>query len=144
MRRSLAGVILALAGIVVLASCTTTSVRYSSNPIGSLAVIGIQVSETGNRWLVFNQDGAERLGPKIESDVIWFRSEIDGDQASCSYALDGETWVPFGGPFRLTFGRWRGDRLGFYCWNENADAGHVDIDWFRYSYDGPLGGLSAP
>ncbi len=54
MRRSLAGVILALAGIVFLASCATPSVRYSSNPIGRLTVIGIQVSESvdaANRML---------------------------------------------------------------------------------------------
>jgi len=55
------------------------------------------------------------------------------------YSFDGETWKRFGDEFRLKFGRWRGDRLGFYCWNDNLDAGYIDVDWFSYKYDGPKG-----
>src|SRR5512137_1966539 len=36
-----------LAACLLLASCmTTTSIRYSSNPIGKLAVLGVQISES--------------------------------------------------------------------------------------------------
>ncbi len=108
---------------------------------GQYVLIGIRVADNGTRRLVFNHDGAERLGPEIDADTISFRSVMDGDHASFWYATTGERWIPFGGAFRLTFGRRRGDRLGFCCWNEKAGAGHVDIDWFRYSYDGPLGGI---
>jgi hypothetical protein len=83
----------------------------------------------------------EAPGPEIDADTILFRTVIDGNHASLWYALEEGTWIPLGGAFTLTFGRWRGDRLGFYCWNDRTDAGHVDIDWFRYEHDGPLGGL---
>ncbi len=54
MVRALKGITLGLFVGVFLLSCATTSIRYSSNPIGKLAVLGIQVSESvdaGNRML---------------------------------------------------------------------------------------------
>jgi hypothetical protein len=54
MNRSFKGISLALLAFVLLASCATTSIRYSSNPIGKLAVLGIQISESvdaANRML---------------------------------------------------------------------------------------------
>jgi hypothetical protein len=35
-----------LVACILLASCATTSIRYSSNPIGKLAVLGVQISES--------------------------------------------------------------------------------------------------
>ncbi len=39
--------------------------------------------------------------------------------------------------FTIAFGKWTGDRLGFFCWNEKEEKGHIDVDWFKYDYDGP-------
>ena len=41
------------------------------------------------------------------------------------------------------FGMWTGDRLGFFCWNDSEPQGHIDVDWFRYDYDGPKAGRRA-
>jgi hypothetical protein len=30
-----------------------------------------------------------------------------------------------------------GDRIGVYSYNDQADAGYVDIDFFHYRFDGP-------
>ena len=107
---------------------------------GQYVLAGVRVDDGGARRLVFNHDGNVTLGPEIGQDTVYFRTDIDGNQATVSYSLDGEDWKPLGRRFELTFGRWRGDRLGFYCWNEKSPAGHIDIDWFRHTYDGPLGG----
>jgi|GEM_PF-2857981 len=62
-----------------------------------------------------------------------------GDQARFAYSTDGESFRRFGPEFTIKFGNWCGDRLGFYCWNDNIIAGYVDIDYFHYDYDGPKG-----
>jgi beta-xylosidase len=110
---------------------------------GQYALIGVMVCDNGTRRLVFDHDGAERLGPQIDGDILHLRTNIDGDRATLAWSTDGSRWNGLGWDLRLRFGRWRGDRLGFYCWNDKADAGHVDIDWFRYAYDGPLGDLAS-
>jgi hypothetical protein len=42
--------------------------------------------------------------------------------------------------FTLKFGMWTGDRIGFFCWNDHDERGHLDVNWFRYDYDGPKAG----
>jgi hypothetical protein len=69
------------------------------------------------------------------------RTTHKGNRASFEYSPDGESFTRFGPEFTLQFGRWTGDRLGFFCWNDKASGdrpmGHMDVDWFRYDYDGP-------
>jgi hypothetical protein len=102
--------------------------------------------QDGTKVLAYNRDGQETIGVAVDANEIYFRTDMDKDQAKVSYGFDGKTWTPFGEQtFRMRFGRWRGDRLGFYCWNDLRDEGHVDIDWFRYDYNGPKGsGHKAP
>ena len=69
------------------------------------------------------------------------RTRMKAGRAFFEYSTDGENFSRFGDDFELTFGRWRGDRIGFFCWNPERSAGHLDIDWFRYRYHGPQGGL---
>jgi len=106
---------------------------------GQYVLLGVRVETGGTKRLVFNLDGRITTGPVVTAQIIYYRTDIDGPMASLSYSFDGENWVQLGPRFRLKFGRWRGDRLGFYCWNDRTDAGHIDIDWFRYDYDGPKG-----
>ncbi len=106
---------------------------------GQYVLLGIRVWGDGSKRLIFNNDGKETLGPVITKNEIYYRTNIDGIQADFSYSLDGKSWIPFGDRFMLEFGRWRGDRLGFYCWNDGTDSGHIDVDWFHYEYDGPKG-----
>jgi hypothetical protein len=58
----------ALFACVLLASCATTSIRYSANPIGKLAVLGVQISES--------VDAAKRMrtdpyAKKALEDIAW-------------------------------------------------------------------------
>jgi len=104
---------------------------------GQFILLGIRVDDDGNRKVIFNNNGKLKERPIVRKDVIYCRTQNDGNQAFYEYSLDGERFETFGEPFRLEFGRWRGDRLGFYCWNDKGPIGHIDIDYFRYDYDGP-------
>jgi beta-xylosidase len=104
---------------------------------GQYILLGIRAGDDRVRRLVFNKNGKVKEGPVIRRDVIYYRTKNDGNQAFFEYSLDGKTYIPFGEKFQLKFGRWRGDRLGFYCFNEKKAEGHIDIDYFHYDYDGP-------
>ena len=51
------------------------------------------------------------------------------------YSLDGDNFIPFGHPYQLSWGNYRGDRIGVYCYNNNVESGYVDIDYFHYEME---------
>ena len=111
-----------------------------SHHSGQYVLLGVQALENGGKQLFFDRDGARELGPKLSDNELWCRTQNSGRDAGFSYSMDGETWQNIGPDFTLTFGRWRGDRIGFFCWNDETDekAGYIDINWFHYDeYDGP-------
>lgn len=65
------------------------------------------------------------------------RTTNHGNQATFAYSTDGQHFDSLGPTFTLKFGRWTGDRLGFFCWNDRIEAGYFDVDFFHYDYDGP-------
>lgn len=90
------------------------------------------------RTLVFSDNGKSTTGPAIAGDALWLMSTWDQDGVSrYAYSLDGERFTALGQPYQLTWGHYRGDRVGVYCFNDESDAGHVDVDWFRYSFTLP-------
>ncbi|MCF0198940.1 MAG: glycosyl hydrolase 43 family protein [Bacteroidaceae bacterium] len=64
---------------------------------------------------------------------LWLRSEwgVEG-QAQFSFSLDGWSFVPVGKPHWLEWSFYRGDRIGFYCYNDEDEQGYIDIDFFHY------------
>lgn len=103
---------------------------------GEYVLLGIKVSENNKKSLIFQQNEDTISGPVIKSAFIYFCSENDGKTTHLSYSLNGKEWIRFGPDFTLTFGRWRGARPGFFCWNYNTDekSGYIDIDWFLYDF----------
>ena len=74
--------------------------------------------------------GAET--PLVQKE-LWLRSTWDFSGLSrFSYSLDGQAFTAVGAPYRLTWGDYRGDRIGLYTTGER-DAGHVDFTGFTYS-----------
>lgn len=67
--------------------------------------------------------------------VVYLRSEwgLDG-RSQFSYSLDGKRFIFFGGPYQLSWGYYRGDRIGIYCFNDEAESGYADVDYMRYDY----------
>ncbi|TWU59251.1 Beta-xylosidase [Rubripirellula tenax] len=102
--------------------------------------IGVKKPQDGNLQLFFKHgDPAQPKvvkGPRIEQSEIWFRSTIDDGLADFSYSLDGETFLPLGSQVRLRFSGFTPNLVGFYSLNA-IEAGHVDVDWFTFDYDGP-------
>ena len=100
-------------------------------------LLGVRCEADGVKRLFFSDGGKGTDGPALGADTLYVRTENDGDQAHFAYSTDGRTYTRFGPAFTLTFGQWMGDRLGYFCWNDSEAAGHIDIDYFHYDYDGP-------
>ena len=71
---------------------------------------------------------------------MWLKSSwgLDG-KSQYAYSTDGHTFANFGDPYQLTWGNYRGDRIGIYTFNNKADAGLIDVDAFVYNYARPPG-----
>ena len=100
------------------------------------ATLGI-VQTNGAKDLKYEQDGIAVMGGALPKDVaiIWLRSlaafdDLDG----CEYSLDGKTFVPLGGSLKLKTGGYRGDLIGIYTFNNKAEVGYVDVDFFHYDF----------
>jgi beta-xylosidase len=103
--------------------------------------IGV-LQSAGVRSIVLNDAGRLTMGPALSGETIWLRSIWDfaGD-SQFAYSTDGENFVPFGNVYRLTWGNYRGDRIGLYSYND-ADNGYVDVDWFHYSFAAPTASVA--
>lgn len=109
-------------------------VRYG----GVFHLLGATVDAAGVRHLFFMDKKGERtIGPELKGNDLYVRTSNVSNQATYEYSLDGETFERFGPTFTIEFGKWTGDRLGFFCWNELSEQGYIDVDWFTYDYDGP-------
>ena len=96
------------------------------------------MASDGNRHLFFmNKMGEKTKGPQLNSTVLYIRTSNTVNKATYEYSEDGKNFKRFGPEFTIEFGKWTGDRLGFFCWNEENEQGYIDIDWFKYDYDGP-------
>ena len=83
----------------------------------------------------------EQLGDPIQQDVIWLRSDWGQEGKSrYSYSTDGTHFQPFGPTALLTWGNYRGDRVGLFTFNPLVEQGFVDCDFFEQVVDGPPGG----
>jgi beta-xylosidase len=94
----------------------------------------LAVVETGDVRKLLRFDQADVTpGPVVAGQNIWLRSTwgIEG-LARFSFSFDGLAFTEIGGPCRLTWGSYRGDRVGLYTSNGAADRGYVDFSDFRY------------
>jgi beta-xylosidase len=106
---------------------------------GIYHLLGVHMEDDGSKHLFFNANGTLEEGPRLADDQLWVRTRNEGDQAEFAYSTDGQTYATFGSKFTVKFGKWTGDRLGLFCWNDKSASGHIDVDYFRYDYDGPRG-----
>jgi beta-xylosidase len=104
---------------------------------GVYHLLGINIHKNGKRYLFLNANGVIINGPEITSEILWIRTLNSGDKAHFLFSTDGEKFMKFGPVFTIEFGKWTGDRLGFFCWNDVVEEGFIDIDYFKYNFDGP-------
>lgn len=109
-------------------------VRYG----GVYHLLGVYQNNDGERSLFFMDEiGNKTQGPFINGNNLYIKTSNTSNQATYEYSTDGKNYQRFGPEFTIAFGKWTGDRLGFFCWNEQQEKGFVDVDWFTYEYDGP-------
>jgi beta-xylosidase len=98
------------------------------------------------RRIEYRENGQLTAGPEIKSDQLWLKSTwgLDG-RSRYAYSTDGISFTDFGPEYQLSWGNYRGDRIGIYSFNNRQDAGHVDFDFLNYNYAGQNSKqLSAP
>ena len=101
---------------------------------GTYSTFGIKQTK-GERILMSDNNGDEFPGPRITNDAIWLRSSWGLDGISqYAYSLDGKSFTPFGTPYQLSWGNYRGDRIGIFNYNQLNENGYIDVDWFHYKY----------
>lgn len=111
-------------------------VRYG----GVFNLLGIEMNEEGKKTIFYmDYKGVKIQGEEIEGNDFYVRTSNKSNQATYGYSLDGKNFKRFGPAFKIAFGKWTGDRLGFFSYNEKEDLGYIDVDWFIYDYDGPKG-----
>ncbi|WP_084883642.1 glycoside hydrolase 43 family protein [Vibrio sp. qd031] len=107
---------------------------------GTANLFGIKVDADGVKNIFFmDKNGEFLLGDVFTHDKIFVRTRNNKSTAHFEYSEDGSSYQRFGPDFTLEFGNWTGDRLGFFTWNEKDENGYLDVEWFKYQYDGPKG-----
>jgi hypothetical protein len=88
----------------------------------------------GVRTLALNRDGVSTKGAPISQSTLWLRSTwaFDG-KSQFAYSLDGTNFKIFGESYQLTWGSYRGDRVGIFTFNTAGEMGYLDIDDFQYT-----------
>jgi len=101
----------------------------------SNSLFGIKQGD-GIRSLVYSVNGKDTLGIKITGKFFWLRSTWDVNGVShYAFSNDGKSYQSFGTTYQLTWGSYRGDRIGIFDFNAEGDKGYVDVDWFQYDYE---------
>jgi len=97
----------------------------------SSASLGV-VCQNGHVYMEYQHDNHPQLGDMIKSETLWIKSSWSSDGLSTfSYSTDGLTYHPFG-TYQLSWGYYRGDRIGIFNYNDISESGYIDIDYFHY------------
>jgi beta-xylosidase len=99
----------------------------------SNSTFGIK-QQDGVRKLVYHNNGNDSIGKQINVPDVYLKSTWNyAGVSTYSYSEDGKTFKLFGGTYQLSWGSYRGDRIGIFNYNVLEDKGIVDIDWFHYT-----------
>jgi hypothetical protein len=112
-----------------------TAQPRAANPAESTASAGIVMAE-GKRYLEVSRDGVyTRLQP-WPHDAIWLRSTwgLDG-KSTLAVSADGARYKTVLPDFPLTWGAYRGSRVGVFTFNPAGEKGYVDLDEVVYRID---------
>ena len=93
---------------------------------------GLGVRRSGSTTTIaYNSGGTLTNGPVVTQNAVWLRTTWDVNGVSqFSYSLDGSAFTSFGGTYQLTWGGYRGDRIGLYTYNPNNTG---DVDSVQYT-----------
>jgi len=112
---------------------------------GAHNAIGVKKDDKGALRLFFKSDAAssnktmvaqKEIG--LQQPEVWLQARVEEGLATFFYSLDGETFTPLGDQVRLVMAGFVANAVGFYTMN-TEEKGYMDVDWFKYDYDGPKG-----
>jgi beta-xylosidase len=99
------------------------------------SLLGVR-QENGIRHLIYEVNGKDSLGTMVNGRYIWLRSTWDANGVNrYAFSMDGKRYQPLADIYQLTWGSYRGDRIGIFNFNSKEEKGYVDIEWFRYNYE---------
>jgi len=72
----------------------------------------------------------------LAGKALWIKSTwgLDG-RSQFAYSLDGRRYTEFGVPYQLSWGHYRGNRIGLFSYNNKTADGYADIDSFYYTVE---------
>ena len=90
------------------------------------------VNDHGTNYLELRRDDQTQRGEQIPQSYLWLRSSwgLDG-RSRFSYSTDGDHFTTMG-EYPLSWGYYRGDRIGIYNYNDVSDTGYIDVDYLHY------------
>ena len=98
------------------------------------SLFGIR-QENGVRSLVYSDNGKDFIVVAVTRKSIWLRSTWNaGGISRYAFSTDGKAYQTLENTYQLTWGSYRGDRIGIFNFNSKEEKGYVDVDWFRYDY----------
>ena len=68
---------------------------------------------------------------KIKTIYLRIKADYSG-ACNFEYSFDNKKYIAFGKPSQLTWANYRGTRFGIYNYNNQQEAGFVDVDSFEY------------
>lgn len=98
--------------ISVMADGQKAGLTHFGSP--NYSTLGV-LCEGATKTLEYNVKGVITKGPVLMGDNLWLKSRwgLDGkSQYYCS--LDGKSFLPFGSPYQMMWGSYRGDRIAIY------------------------------
>ncbi len=127
--RTRSNTVTALFNVADMADGEEAGLAHYGRTYSALAV----ARHKGVSRLVLDSDGGRQEGQLVQQRRLWLRSRwgFDG-RSQFSYSLDGSHFKEVGEPYQLTWGAYRGDRIGLFTSNSERDAGYVEIEQFRY------------
>ena len=123
---------------------TEAKLRVAAERLGEPARVGflacdITLPTNADKIIEAARNQTILRGQAAEAKPLWLRSEwgLDG-LCRFSYSTDGKTFATLGEPYRFGWTDYRGERIGLFSYNNNAEAGHADFGLFTYRYDSAL------
>lgn len=91
--------------------------------------------EDGQTYLELSHDNHLQRVEPLGTHYLWLRSTwgLDG-QSQFSYSLNGDHFISLG-TYTLSWGYYRGDRIGIYNYNNESDSGYIDVDYLHYKLE---------
>jgi beta-xylosidase len=96
------------------------------------SLFGIKVKDD-KKFIFFDNNGKDTTGNIISNKIIWLKSTWTYEGINqYFYSTDGINFMTFGSEYKLSWGNYRGDRIGIFNFNIEENKGFIDVDEFIY------------